>query len=275
MGGAERNQRARAQQQNRTASGSRPGARPSQKSSSKALASARGRTSSRNKFIAGAVVIVVIVAAVVVAVVVSNGQKQSQASAPIHPERIHTSYPVSAHGGVVTAGKKSAPVTVDMYEDFICPYCGKLHQASGKAVEQALGNGKLRVHFHMVNFLDGNSNPPGYSTRAANAAIAAAHDGQWASFYNSLYADQPEEGSAGYSKDQLVSLGKKLGMGKQFADAVRNEKYKAAVGQDSKRAKQSGKITGTPTVLHDGKKVRISRGNHYYNWVAPLVNKSK
>jgi protein-disulfide isomerase len=274
MGGAERNQRARAQQQKRTAAASKPAARPSQKSSAKALASARGRRSSRNKFVAGAIVVVVIVAAVVVGVVVSNHQKYPVASSPIHPERIHANYPVSVTGGVVTAGKKSAPVTVDMYEDFICPYCGELHKASGKAVEQAIEQGKLRVHFHMVDFLDGNSDPPGYSTRAANAAIAAAHNGKWASYYNSLYGQQPEEGSPGYSTDQLTTLGNELGMGQQFASAVHQQKYQAAVAQDSKKVKQSGKITGTPTVLHNGKKVTLRRGGHYYNWVAPLVDKS-
>jgi protein-disulfide isomerase len=270
MGGAERNQRARAQQQKRTATASRP----SQKSSAKALASVRGRTPSRNKFIAGGVVVLVIVAAVVVGVVFSTHQKYPTANSPIHPERVHASYPVSVRGAVVTAGKKRAPVTVDMYEDFICPYCGELHKASGKAVEQALQQGELRVNFHMLNSLDGNSQPPGYSTRAANAAIAAAQHGTWASYYDSLYADQPGEGSPGYSTQQLVSLGKKLGLGQQFAHAVQSQKYKDAISRNTKQLITSNKIRGTPTVLHDGDKVTLKRGGHYYNWVAPLVEEN-
>jgi protein-disulfide isomerase len=270
MGGAERNQRARAQQQKRAATASRP----SHKSSAKALASARGRTSSRTKFIAGGIVVLVIVAAVVVGVVFSTHQKYPTANSPIHPERVHANYPVSVRGAVVTAGSKRAPITVDMYEDFICPYCGKLHKASGKAVEQALEQGKLRVHFHMLNALDGNSRPPGYSSRAANAAIAAAQHGKWASYYDSLYADQPGEGSPGYSSQQLVSLGKKLGLGRHFAHAVQGEKYKGAISRNTKQLISSGTIRGTPTVLHDGHKVTLKRGGHYYNWVAPLVDKT-
>jgi protein-disulfide isomerase len=141
-------------------------------------------------------------------------------------------------------------------------------------VEKAIEQGKLRVHFHMLNFLDGNSNPPGYSTRAANAAIAAAHHGTWASYYETLYAEQPEEHSAGYSTKQLVALGKKFGLGQDFAQAVQNQKYKQTVTQNTKRVLNSKKITGTPTVLHNGQKVQLRQGGHYYNWVAPLLNKA-
>lgn len=257
--------------------GNRPSARNS-KASAKAIAAARGSNAARNKMIAAVVVVVVIAAAVIGGVLYTNHKKQLQANAVIKVDKVAAGYPVKLDGGVVEAGKSTAPITVNIYEDFICPYCGQSVQASGKQLEKALKEGKIKANFHMLNLLDKHSSPPGYSTRAANAAMAAAKGGHWAQYYSSLYANQPQEGTAGYSTAQLVSLGTRIGLGQSFADAVRNGTYSKDVMRNTEQAaKKLSKMSadgswGTPTVLRNGKKVTLTDKTSYIDWVTPLVN---
>lgn len=253
MGGAQRNQRKRKQQSSAQAA--------------RAVAAARGKNSTRNKTIAGAVVVVVIAAAVIAGVLVTNHNKQEQRNAVIPVAQSSHEYPAKLVGnGIVLAGKQNAPVTIDMYEDFICPVCGEFFKASHSDIGKALASGKIKARIHMLGFLDRNSNPAGYSHRAANAALAAAKHGKFADYYSSLYKKQPEEGSAGYTNAQLISLGQRMGLGDQFANAVNNGKYNDKVQQDTKKfasvvsgfyGKKYGdkysQYAATPTVMYKGK----------------------
>src|SRR3954451_17920104 len=99
----------------------------------------------------------------------------------------------------VPAGPSSAPVTVAVYEDFMCPFCGDFEAASRSALQKAVDAGKVQVRYHVLNFLDGRSTTD-YSTRAANAYAAVLDDSGPAAakrFHDLLFENQPEEGSAG------------------------------------------------------------------------------
>ena len=69
----------------------------------------------------------------------------------------------------VPFGEDSAPVTVTIYEDFMCPVCGDLEAATRDWLPQYAAQGKVRVIYRPVAFLDRMSNGTEYSTRAANA----------------------------------------------------------------------------------------------------------
>jgi protein-disulfide isomerase len=256
--------------------------------SARALASARGgRNSKRTQAVAGAVVVVVVAVAVIGGVLYANSQKRAQNNAVIDVARTQARYPVTtAPGGVVVAGKDSAPVTVDAYEDFICPACEAFFQAFDGKMQAEIASGHLQVRYHMLNFLDKNSNPPGYSGRAAAASLAVAHDapGKWADYYESLYRQQPEEHSAGYTNAQLISLGKRLGIdGGSFARDVKSGKYLDAVHEDYHSAldtvgkKFYGGGFATPTIVHDGKRVSYrtnTKPPHVRHWLSKLLQEN-
>ncbi len=233
------------------------------------MAAARGKNSNRNKTIVGIVVVVILAAAIIGGVLVTNNQKKAQQNAviPVVPAPQHYQTKLVG-GGVVLAGKSSAKIKLDFYEDFICPACGNFFKASDEDVVNALADGKIQVRFHMLNFLDKNSNPPGYSSRAANAALAAAAQGKFADYYNSLYKKQPSEGSAGYTNAQLISLGQRLKIGGNFADEVNNGKYVSAINGDFAKAQQDVgafyqkkyqmPYFATPTVMYKGQALDVS-----------------
>jgi protein-disulfide isomerase len=266
------------------ARGRRGTKRPPQ-SPARALASARGgRNVKRTQTIVAAVVVVVVAVAVIGGVLYANAQKRQQKNAAIEAVQAQANYPVRAgRGGVVVAGEASAPIKIDAYEDFICPVCEQFFHVFGKQMDSQMAAGHLQVRYHMLNFLDQNSNPPGYSGRAAAASLAVAHDapGKWGSYYESLYGQQPEEGTAGYSNDQLISLGERLGIrNDSFAHDVKSGTYLGAVHQDFQHALETvGKkfykdSFATPTIVHDGKRVTWQSSGKPVDWLDKLLEQN-
>jgi protein-disulfide isomerase len=176
------------------------------------------------------------------------------------------SYPVAVQGTVVTAGQASAPVTVAVYEDYLCPVCERFENRYGDEIATALNEGRVKVEYHSTAILDNRSNPPGYSTRAANAALCAVPAGIWPAFHERLYAEQPAEGSAGLTAAQLTAIGTELGAGPEFAQCVEANGNAAAISAATDAAAANPALQtdgqfGTPTVAVDGRKVDVSNPN--------------
>lgn len=233
-----------------------------------AVAAARGASGgSRTPVIAAVAVVVVLVAAVVVGVVLAKHRTTQAAAAGIPVVKVTGGYPVTVGTGgdaaVVIAGQSTAKVTVDSYEDFLCPVCGQFEGRDSGAMEKALEAGQIKVRYHPLNLLDSRSNPQGYSMLSANAGLCAAEAGGWPSFHASLYGKQPEEGGTGYTADQLVQLGKDTGAGGSYEQCTRSGTHNAQVQKSLETAEANpalqqpaqggGTSFGTPTVLVNGK----------------------
>ncbi|WP_020497187.1 DsbA family protein [Sciscionella marina] len=264
MGGAQRNQRKKNQRNANQAT--------------KAIASARGASSGRAKWIVSAVAVIVIAGAIIGGVLLTNSSKQAAANDVIPTADVKSNYQVKPNpDGTVTAGKPDAKVKLDFYEDLLCPACGQFNKLYGQEVEQKLESGDVQVKYHVLPFLNENSSPPGYSERSSAAlySVAVNSPDKFAAYESSLYKTQAQEQTAGYNDDQLISLGKRLGVGGSFEQDVRSGKYKdlmnkslQSAGQDMQKA--TGKLA-TPTILHDGKNVEVSQKN----WLEDLINKAK
>ncbi|HEU0087964.1 MAG TPA: thioredoxin domain-containing protein [Pseudonocardiaceae bacterium] len=243
MGGAERAERKRKQQ-----------------AVAVGAVTARPPHGARRSVVAGVAVLVLL------ALVVGVGlwlQHRSDALPPGIPvAAAGPDYPVTAQGASVVIGKADAPVTIDVYEDFLCPACGQFEQLYGDQLEDAVAAGQARVMYHPVAILDAFSAPPGYSTLAAGAALCAAEAGVFPRFHDSLFAAQPREGGRGWTSAQLQQLGRDLGAGDDFARCVRTD-HERQVSAATEAARQylsklrpDGRL-GTPTVLVNGAVVDI------------------
>lgn len=159
-------------------------------------------------------------------------------------------------------GPASAPVTVEVYEDFQCPACRNFEQASGQTLGQLAESGAARVVYRPIAFLDSASTTR-YSTRALNAAACVAADAGVAAFqrfHALLYADQPAEGSAGLPDSRLVSLGAQAGANAStlgtLGTCVRDLTYQAWTRQVTDTASRHG-VNATPTVLVNGRRLAV------------------
>ncbi|MCG8914928.1 DsbA family protein [Actinokineospora sp. PR83] len=292
MGGAERNARKRKRNQGGgagpggatsgakaaggKAGGGKPAARPG--SAQAALAAARAGKNDRTKVILGVVAVVVVAAAVIGGVIWTNNKKNATADAAIPVAAARQELPTRREDAAVLVGEDSAKVTLDVYEDFLCPACRGFEAQFGPAIEQKMDEGVLKVRFHLVNLLNSRSDPEGYSTDSANAALLAADEGKFLRFHKSLYDSQPEEGARGWSKDQLIELGRAVGItGQAFADGVRAGKYDQQVTAAYEKARNTEsllqdagngqKAFGTPTLAVGDRVVDTSQAD----WLERLV----
>jgi protein-disulfide isomerase len=214
-----------------------------------------GRKDNRAKV--GIIVAVVVVAAIATTFVLLNRPWGSSA------QPVAATYPVAVDGVVVTAGQPTAPVTVDVYEDFLCPFCERFETRNRDALTTALNEGRVKVNFHALNILDARTTPPGYSTLAANAALCAVPTGIWPAFHERLFAEQPAEGSAGLMAAQLSAIGTELGAGPAFTQCVENNGNAAAITAATEAAATNPALQtdgrfGTPTIAVGGRKIDVS-----------------
>ena len=176
--------------------------------------------------------LIIVIVVLVVAVLVGGGVlylRSSSSGAAVTP-----TYTATASGAVVTAG--TGKPTIDAYEDFLCPNCEIFEKTYGNEIVSALNEGKLTVRFHSIAILDSRTNPAGYSTRAANAALCAVPAGIYPAYHQKLFASQPSEGSAGLTDDQLVQFGTELGAKGDFASCVTGAKNAPAVTAETTKA---------------------------------------
>jgi protein-disulfide isomerase len=199
----------------------------------------------------------VVAVVIVVAVVVGGALLVARAlGGDVEP-----TYTAKADGAVVTAG--TGPVVIDLYEDYICPSCERFEARYGSEVTTALNEGKISVRFHTIAILDEQSNPAGYSTRAGNAALCAVSAGIFPRYHEKLFDEQPAEGSAGLSDDQLIAFGTELGAQGDFAACVQGNTHVDAVAAETEKATsdtalQTNGRFGTPTVAIGGKKIDLN-----------------
>lgn len=259
MGGAERSARKRRQQQ--------------QNAGARAVAQARGSSGGNRKTIVVVVAVVVLAALVIGGVIWTNSSKNSTAGTAIPPVTTNTGLDTASErqGAVVVSGKDDAKAKIDIYADFLCPYCKQLQDGSGSQLEQQILAGNLQVSYHMIPLLNSRSDPPGYSLASENAGLCAADQGKFTPFHDSLYAKQPEEGQRGYDNAQLIKLGQDLGItAPAFATCVNAGTYNQQLNDALAKITADPTFQGTPTVLHNGTQIDWTQPN----WITTLVGQS-
>lgn len=228
--------------------------------------------------IAGIAVVAVLAIAVIGYVVFQGNKSGTSTTEPIpqaSADKVISALAVR-DGNTVLVGKDTAPVTIDVYEDFLCPICGTFEKTYGSDIKKAVEDGKLKIRYSMLPMLNGKSDPPGYSTDSANAALCVADDGKFTAFHAALFSKQPEEGEAGYTKDQLIKLGKEVGVtSAAFESCVQNNTYKTQLDELMSKTSndpvlrdaETGRFRGTPSVAANGQLVNLDNKN----WLSDLT----
>ena len=202
----------------------------------------------RNLFVVGAVVVAIAIIAVVLVVISSNKDTTGKSvGSGGTPSNLTGDYNV-------VIGKSSAPDTIKMYEDFQCPICKEFEALTGDQVRQGIADGKIKVDYHMVAFLD-RASTTNYSSRALNAAMAVlstAGPDAFLKFHSLAYANQPEEGSAGVPDSTLIDWAVQAGADKAAVTPLINDNvYHQWVVNATDQMSKDG-VNGTPTVFING-----------------------
>lgn len=148
-------------------------------------------------------------------------------------------------------GRADAPVTVEVWEDFQCPFCQRFTvEVEPGIVEGYVENGEVRFVFRNLPFLGDESH------WAAVAASLAADQNLFWPFHDYLFANLRGENIGSYDLDRLLAIGEASGLDmvafKQglALDAAR-ERF-AEIQTEARRDASSLGINATPTVTVDG-----------------------
>ncbi|UUT35910.1 DsbA family protein [Microbacterium elymi] len=193
-----------------------------------------------------AVVVLIAVTGVVIAINNASSGPGAEPSGDI----------INTDAGTVSFGDGTN--TIDTYIDFLCPYCNQFEQSVGPTIDELVKGGTVTLNVHPVTILDGHSSPAGYSSRSASAffAVAAADPDKAYAFMQALFANQPAEGSAGLTNEQIVDLAKQAGvsMTDDLEKAITSDRYqKYALAQSLPAG-----ATGTPHLEVNGEAVAVT-----------------
>jgi protein-disulfide isomerase len=208
---------------------------------------ARAQEHRRRQAVVGGVVAAVVVVAVVAVIVVQSARTSSSPDAAV---------PANTVDGATAfaVGPADAPVTVDVYEDFLCPACRQFEATTGDTLAALAADGTAQVRYHPIAILD-RASTDDYSTRALNAAAVvgdAAGTEAFLAFHDALFAEQPAEGGPGLTDERLGELAAEAGAsGADVEEAITGLAYEDWTREATDAASRAG-VTGTPTVLVDG-----------------------
>jgi protein-disulfide isomerase len=162
--------------------------------------------------------------------------------------------PRNTDGYAVVVGDVDAPLTMKFYEDPQCPICQQFEAQVGDKVAAAIDDGKVKVEYHIVSFLDRASKNQ-YSSRAANALYVVADTAGpevFKKFHDLLYQNQPAENSAGPDDDQLIQWAVQAGADESAVSAkIKDDVYGQWITNATDQMSKDG-VNGTPGVFIDG-----------------------
>lgn len=234
-------------------------ARTAREKSAALQAEAAAKARQRRVVVVAATVISAIVVIVGASVLIRAAQQESEQKAAVNT-------PANITDGAFVDGEASAPVTIRVYSDFLCPVCRQFEEQNAGQIAAWVAEGKVKVEYKPIAILDRLSSDE-YPTRAASAAFAVADaaPSSWVAFHKLLFENQPAENGPGLTDDQLVELAVRAGAeeaavrpnieSQKFAGFARKQTEAATSGPD--------KVTGTPTVLVNGELLK--------NWSADQV----
>ena len=234
--------------------------------------------------IAGAIIIAGLIIAG--AILIKGNKPISQPDIGIATTGVPVTTLAPVGGGDRTQGNPQAKVTLVLYEDFQCPFCGAVSglQQNTDAlkylkqsdptwtsfmpfVNQHIQSGDVLFVYRDFPFLGPES------TRSAEAARCAGDQGKFWEYHDYLYGHQNGENKGAFSDVNLKSFAAGLGLNTTtFNQCLDSGKYTQAVA-DSKAEGDKAGVTGTPKgfILKDSKIVATIDGAEPLSMVQPKI----
>lgn len=145
--------------------------------------------------------------------------------------------------GAPIRGRADAPITLVLFSDFECPWCGKLEPVLAELLAQ--NQDKLRIVFkHLPLPMHPQAEP------AALAAIAAQRQGKFWEMHDALFQNTTWTATTVEETAQRVGLNME-----QFRADLNTPQTQAQLAKDKGDA-QAAEVNSTPTMFINGRPVR-------------------
>lgn len=145
--------------------------------------------------------------------------------------------------GARSVGIAAAPVTIEIWADFQCPFCGLFsHAVEPTLVREEATSGRAIVTFRDFAFLGQES------LDAAVAARCAGSQERFWRYHDLLFASQRGENQGAFSRDVLLSLARFAGLDSpSFTACLADPAIAAAVRSETQEGRTLG-VSSTPTL---------------------------
>lgn len=176
----------------------------------------------------------------------SMGEHGGSLSTPLPPPVAVAAGP---RGGV--AGSDSAPVEIDEYSDFQCPFCARFAVLQLPDIrDRLIASGRVRWRF--MNFpLDGHPN-----TRPAHLAAACAREqGKFWEMHDAIYQGQGDWAESRRPERFFRDYAERLGLNRdQFESCMDTQRPMPQIEADRLRGESLG-VNSTPTFFVNGRQL--------------------
>ncbi len=206
-----------------------------------------------SRWVIGGAIAVIVVVVGLIAASLTSAKSPATAAAPSA---------LNECGGL-ECGQANAPVTIEVYADFQCPYCARADAVLQQLVPTYIDTGKAKLIFRNMPIIGPES------VVAAQAGECAADQNKFWAFADYLYAHQAGENSGALSNGNLKAIAARLGLdANTFNTCLDSGKYAAQVQQELAEGQQRG-VQGTPTFFINGQRYE---GVLTYDQLAALID---
>lgn len=201
------------------------------------------------------ITIAAVVVGVLIIAVVAIGQLGGRVGGKLKDPGM--AYPAALLDGA-TIGKAGAPVTLEVYEDFQCPYCAQYSlTVEPVLVSRYATPGTLRIVHHDIGLL-GNPSvalADNESRITASGAYCANAQGKYWAYAHWVYNNQDGENAGGFRRERLTTIAEAAGVEPvAFKACLDDPATLTAVDDVTGKAAALG-ISSTPTMYVNGVKI--------------------
>jgi protein-disulfide isomerase len=142
-------------------------------------------------------------------------------------------------------GDPNAPIKIEEFSDFQCPYCDRFHQETEpQLVSTYVTNGTVYFVYRSFGDFIGAE-----SQAAAEAAYCAGDQNKYWDYHDILFANQTGENVGAFTDRRLQAFAETLSLDMNaFNDCLNSGKYADRVAQDKADGVAAG-VTATPTFV--------------------------
>ena len=153
-----------------------------------------------------------------------------------------------------TAGDPNAPVVIEEFSDFQCPYCKYFsEQTEPLVMENYVQTGKVYFIYRSMGEWIGSE-----SVDAAEAAYCAGEQNKFWEYHDMLFANWQGENVGSFTPKRLQAFGENLGLDMDAFDAcLKAGEQKDRVFQD-RVAGENYNVTGTPAFIINGQLAKVN-----------------
>lgn len=147
-------------------------------------------------------------------------------------------------------GQESAPVLVEEYADYQCPFCARADTVLRQLAPKYIDTGKVKWVFRNFAFIGDES------LWAAEAAECANEQGKFWEYNRYLFDHQTGENVGAYTKDNLKRFAQELNLDTAaFNACLDSGRHSALVQAETNEGRARG-VNSTPSFFINGRYVR-------------------